>query len=118
MYVGYIPEDINQELDGYSVPDFSLDHTTTGKRNPRISEDLVGMEAFTDIMINKNITREELQSQLATKFNLLVCTSDVDLPSFYNTFIQTRYADSIDLNLSACLPPSFTTGVSFISGPM
>jgi len=68
-------EDIDQELDeSDGVPD-SLDHTTTERGDPRISEDLVvGMEAFTDIMINKNLTKEELQSQLATKFNLLVCT--------------------------------------------
>ena len=76
------------------------------------------MEALTYIMINKNLTKEELQSQLATKFNLLVCTSVVDLPSFYNAFIQSRYADSIGLNLSSCLPASCSYGVSSISGPM
>jgi len=112
-------DDINQELDeSDSVPDSSLVHTTTGKRNRLISEDLVGMEAFTDIIINKDLTKEELQSQLATKFNSLVCISDVNLLSFYNAFIQTQYADSIGLNLSVALLPSCSSGVSSISGPM
>ena len=114
-----ITEDIGQELDGSDgVPDFSLDHAVTRNGEPLICEDLVGMEAFTDVMISKNLTKEELQSQLTMKFNSLVCISDANLLSFYNAFIQTRYADSIGLNLSACLPPSCSSGVSPVSGPM
>ena len=73
------------------------------------------MEALTDVVIDKKLTKEELQSQLATKFNLLVCTLDVDFPSFYNAFIQTRYAELI--GLSACLPPSCSSSASSISRP-
>jgi len=110
---------VDQELgESDSVPDSSLVHITTGKMNPLISEHIVGMEAFTDIMINKNLTQEELQSQLARKFNSLVCISDINLLSFYNTFTQTRYADSIGLNLSVGLLPSCSSSVPSISGPM
>jgi len=31
------------------------------------------MEAFTSITLNKDLTKEEMQSQLAQKFSLLVC---------------------------------------------
>jgi len=114
-----VTEDIDQESDEFdSDPDSSLDHAATGKGNPLIFEGLLGMEAFTDVVINKNLTKDELQSQLATKFDLLVCTFDANLLSFYNAFIQTRYMESIGLNLSACLPPSYSNSVSSISGPM
>lgn len=110
---------IDQELDGSDgVPDSSMDLTITRKGNSLVSEDVVGMEAFTDIMVNKNITTKELQSRLAMKFNLLVCTSEVNILSFYNTFMQTRYADSIGLNFTVGLLPSGSSGVSSISGPM
>ena len=100
------------------VPDSSLDLTTTRKRNPHITEDLVGMETFIDIMINKNLTKEELWSKLAMKFNLLVCISDANLLSIYNAFIQIRYADSIGLDLSVSLLPSSLPGVSSILSPV
>ena len=100
------------------VPDLALDHAVTEKGNSLISEDLVGMEAFTVALINKNHPKEQLQSQLATKFNLLVCISEVSMLSFYNAFMQTRYADSIGLNVSVGLLPSGLSGGSSISGPM
>ena len=111
-------EDVDQELDKSDGVPESLDHASTGKGNPLISEDLVGMEAFTEIISNKNLTKEELQSKLATKFDLLVCILHVDLLSFYITFIQTQYADLTGLNLSACLPPSCSSRIPSISGPM
>ena len=100
------------------VPDLALDHAVTEKGNSLISEDLVGMEAFTVALINKNLPKEQLQSRLATKFNLLVCVSEDNMLSFYNAFMQTRYADSIGLNVSVGLLPSGSSGVSSISGPM
>ena len=74
--------DVDQELDKPDGVPESLDHASTGKGNPLISDGLVGMEAFTEIIINKNLTKEELQSKLATKFNLLVCILHVGLLSF------------------------------------
>ncbi|KIM70924.1 hypothetical protein SCLCIDRAFT_1207123 [Scleroderma citrinum Foug A] len=96
-----VTEDNDEELDvPDGVPDLAVDHAVTGKGNSLISEDLVGMEAFTVALINKNLPKEQLQSQLATKFNLL-----------------TRYADSIGLNVSVGLLPSGSSDGSSISGP-
>ena len=49
---------------------------------PHISVDLVGMDAFTNITADKNLTKEQLQLQLAMKFTLLVSIPVVIVISF------------------------------------
>ena len=59
------------------VSDISLDHVTNTKESSHIDEGLIGMDAFTNITLNKSLTKEQLQSQLATKFTSLVSISFV-----------------------------------------
>ena len=57
----------------------SLAHVTNTKQSPHISEDLTGMDAFTNLTFDKSLTKELLQSQLAMKFTSLVSISVVIL---------------------------------------
>ena len=59
------------------VSDTSLDHVTNTKQSPHLSEDLIGMDAFTNVTLDKSLTKEQLESQLATKFMSLVNISVV-----------------------------------------
>ena len=59
------------------VSNTSSDYITNAKEIPHISEDLVGMDAFTSITLDKSLTKERVQMQLATKVQSLVCTSAV-----------------------------------------
>ena len=55
----------------------SLDHVNKTKESPHIPEDLIGMDAFTNVTLDKSLTKEQLQLQLATKFMSLVSISVV-----------------------------------------
>ena len=47
------------------------------KQGPHIPEDLIGMDAFTNIVLDESLARVEVQAQLATKVQSLVRTSAV-----------------------------------------
>lgn len=59
------------------------------------------MEAFTSITLNKDLTKEEMQSWLTQKFSLL-----------------NQHLELIGLDPYACVPPSYPSDASSILGSM
>ena len=59
------------------VSNTPLAHVANTQQGPHIPEDLVGMDAFTNIVLDKSLTKVQAQAQLATKVQLLVRTSAV-----------------------------------------
>ena len=80
MHLVYLPNPHPQnsiDIGLLCVSATSLDHVINAKEIPHISDDLVGMDAFTSITLDKSLTKERVQTQLATKVQSLVCISTV-----------------------------------------
>ena len=75
------------------------------------------MDAFTNIVLDKSLTKVEVQAQLATKVQSLVRTSAV-ISLFSNMTIQARYVESVGLDLSVSIPPNHSSHVSSVLRPL
>ena len=95
----------------------SLDHVISAKETPHISDEIVGMDAFTSITLDKSLTKERVQTQLATKVQSLVCTSTV-ISLLSNMSTQVRYVESIGLDLSVFSPSNYPSRISSIMSPL
>ena len=75
------------------------------------------MDAFTSITLDNNLTKEQLQSQLATSFTSLVSVRR-HFVFFYNMFIQARHIESVGLDSSIFILPNYSSRVSSILRPL